>query len=455
MPATVLMPLPCFERQRSATWSTLPFDMQTSNDPSLVLLASPLLPAAADSFPRLPSGLFPSLSPIVPLDGLHYGWDARSSPLPHSTNAQLPAAPLVTAPSHHSPQLSPSPTHTATSSSASSASSSSSPSPSFSATRAVGRSDGAVTAASVVAVVAATRRRSSADTDPPPPRRRASAAITSKEETATRKRLKQRECDIQRRERENGGYKRLSTLLASHREDEQYNDDDDDDDDSDAADRAKLNKAAVLRRTAERIQQLQRAVADLIDARPCHPSANGSGHEVCGAHHPPPSFWDELPAALLARMSAKVRSASIRASFSNVSSNCLLLVHVPSGLVIDCSDRYLQFCHQSRSDVVGRRLFQPLRETMNDPLQATRAGGVAAAINDNRVLVAGSDGRKVVSKQEPQYERSMRAIEDLFLGKVSVYDALWRSPLGDGKTSDPAATPTLSPQPRHTAAHKA
>ena len=143
---------------------------------------------------------------------------------------------------------------------------------------------------------------------------------------------------------------------------------------------------------------------------------------------------DELLPVVRDGLSAHLRSGSLRRAFSTTSSCCLMLLHVPSGLVVDVSDMFLSHGGWQRSDVAGRRMCQPLRVTADNSLTTSCTNSGVA--EDTRVLVRGEDGRRVPNKDMvPQYENSMRLLHRLFTGVDDTIDALWRIQLGDGKMS--------------------
>ena len=422
--------------ERDSTSSSLLLSSAYHSGTEAGLMMSPLLPAS-DNFARLGSGMFPSLSPNMTFDVLNYRWD-NQSPQPPSTAVPQTAIREVSA-TYPSPAVS----HVigsadGNSAATSSASSSSSPSALSTATFAAPLpSSSAVTTTAVSVSVSQRRMSDTTSTSMPPIRRRRSDGVTAKEESAMRKRMKQRECDIQRREKENSGYKRLYALLTAQR-DRHSEADGDDDDDEGAADRSKLKKASILRQSAERIEQLQRSVGELMEACACYGYSTTAGStdtplspHIC-SH--PPLHVDELPPSESALLAARLQRASLSHSFSTESSLAIVLLHVPSGLLVDASDLYLSHTGWQRADIVGRRMFQPLKVTLADPLLATDPHS-SAGVHDNRVLVEGKDGRRVTSKQEPQYEKSMRQLQQLYTGAVDTIDALWRGPLADGKKS--------------------
>jgi len=66
-------------------------------------------------------------------------------------------------------------------------------------------------------------------------------------------------------------------------------------------------------------------------------------------------------------------------------------------------------------------------------------------LRDDAVLVAGKGGVGLVaSRQEPQYERSIRLRQQLYSGAVDRIEAVWRAQLADGRLYEFAATSWVS-----------
>ena len=238
----------------------------------------------------------------------------------------------------------------------------------------------------------------------------------------SRKRRRQRECDIQRRQKENKGFDRLYTLLTAYHTKKQQqlvqprqqqpqqqqpaaiSDDEDGDgefEDKEAAADRKMNKADILHHSAERIEQLERMLADLA-----------------GANH---------------------RRHSLQSSMFTHSSAAVMVVHVPSGYCVDVSQRYLDHTMMERSWTVGRRFWPPYTHLVAHPTYLLRPSHAHAPIASlhrrDRVLCrpGGQGGGLVETLQSAQCEASVQAMRRLFSGESDTIFAVWRNQLGDGR----------------------
>ena len=232
--------------------------------------------------------------------------------------------------------------------------------------------------------------------------RQRSATLGSSGDRVLRKRRRQRECDIQRRQKENVGFNRLYMLLTAGSikkqqkliQQQQMADDEEDDD----TDR-KMNKADILHQSAERIEQLERMLTELTEAH--------------------------------------TRRNSLESSIFTHSSACIVVIHVPSGVITDASERYLQHTLMERSWVVGRRFFPPLHLMQANPLYLTRPYPSSPHQGD-RVLCKTEDGVLQETVQSPQCEKSLRLLEQLYSGEIDTMCAVWRSQFGDGRIMEKA-----------------
>ena len=249
--------------------------------------------------------------------------------------------------------------------------------------------------------------------------------------------MKQRECDIQRREKENSGYKRLFALLRAQRASEVEAEEEE------SSEKSKLNKANILRQSAERIEQLQRAVSELVDACACFsesaPEGEHDSPHICSR---PPSHVDDLPLSsspdspLICAPTASATPSPLTRPSASCSSTC------PAAWWWTAATRtWLTTAGSGRtsSDAASSSVQSHRRRPAMNSCSPTIQ-------QENRVLVH-SGTRRVPSKQEPQYEKSMRQLQELYQGKVHTIDALWRGQLGDGKKYGT----TLSTQPHSTA----
>ena len=235
----------------------------------------------------------------------------------------------------------------------------------------------------------------------------------SNRERLMRKRRKQRECDVDRRYRENTALVQLQQFI---REEEKT----DDEPQLDSSDTSRLHKADILQQSVQLIEVLKRRVAELTDS------------------HSPPAQPDSslLTRVASSTIAAQLCHASLQSPMRDHSTVCLLLVHAPTNRIVDVTSRFLFCTGWQRPNIVGRRW--PSLHTKRDTKQR------AAGLRDNPVLVQGMGGLLVPSRQEPQYERSIRLRQQLYGGEVDTVEAVWRAQLADGKLYEFQATSWVS-----------
>ena len=214
----------------------------------------------------------------------------------------------------------------------------------------------------------------------------------SASDRALRKRRRQQAKDTRRRHKQNSGFIRLQQLLSKGgtRQDEEQKDEKENSDDGET-DRLKLHKADLLQRTAARIEELERKLAELNDAR-------------C------------------------LRAGLISSHFVH-SSACVVLTYVPSGVIADASERYLAHAGFERSLYVGRRFLPPYSVLEADPMYLARPSTTEQA---NRVLRKRSDGELEECPVYAQYAGTVRLLGELYRSEVDVMEAVWRTMMGDG-----------------------
>ena len=258
------------------------------------------------------------------------------------------------------------------------------------------------------------------------------------------KRRKQRDSDSQRRQRENAALARLQQLLA----------DEEDEPDTvlDDADRSKRCKADVLEQSVQRIEQLQMLLAQVVDVNKRRlqrhkqlvaavededdEEARGGTSIVSAADtsfsasSTTSSFYQRLPPFVSWMLGAQMRREGLDSSTFMASSVCLLLCHIPTGLVADASERYLYVTSMDRSHLVGRRYLPPRPTWIANPLLLADRSQYEKV--PDRPMRSGRHGEAEETKQEPQYERSLRLLGQLLEGTVDVIDAVWRAQQGDG-----------------------
>ena len=227
------------------------------------------------------------------------------------------------------------------------------------------------------------------------------------------RREKQRHADLQRREREHTALSRLHALLTANAERKQRVDDE-----AEEGDEAKT-RADLLEESVDCINQLQLLVAQLTSA--CNQyQSNDRG---LPAKRPLPQSLlasssaadiDNLPPSASSFVAAHIRRLSLNPSMFTRSPVCVVIMHVPSGVIADASDSYLCHTRWQRSHLVGRRMFPPLETMVQEPMHLTNPH--SDIMRDDRTLVQAEDGRVVHSRQEPQYESSLLLAQQLLTG---------------------------------------
>ena len=244
-----------------------------------------------------------------------------------------------------------------------------------------------------------------------------------------RKRRKQRECDVDRRHRENTAFIQLQQLI---REEEQHTSTDEQPQQPDvtgdtSSSNSKLHKADILQQSVQLIEVLKRRVAELTEGSTATPPAN----------HPPPSSTQlALSHAASSTLAAHLRHSSLHSPMRDHSTVCLILLQPSTNRIIDVTSRFLACTGWQRTHIVGRRW--PKLHTKRD------VGRRAVVLRDDAVLVEGGGGMLVPSRQEPQYERSIRLREQLYSGEVDRIEAVWRAQLADGRLYEFQATSWVS-----------
>ena len=220
------------------------------------------------------------------------------------------------------------------------------------------------------------------------------------------KRRRQRECDSRRRQKETVGYSRLYALLAVDAGQPQLSEQQQQSEqrEADETDR-KLAKVDILHRSAERIEQLERRLLELTDGQ--------------------------------------CRRDTLHSTMLSQSTVCLLSIHAPSGVVVDCSEQYLRQAGFERAWLVGRRFWPSHHSLTASPLSLTRpspatAGGDRSSFNTGVVLCKPPGRPLQETRQQPQSERSVRQLQRLYEGVADAMYGVWRSQLGDGGLHDEA-----------------
>ena len=259
-----------------------------------------------------------------------------------------------------------------------------------------------------------------------PSRRRGSEA------QVRRRRRRQREADLQRRYREQRSLAQLQQLMtpSSRIESEQKANDEEDED-------GKLRtRADLLEESVQQIAQLQLLVIQLTST--CNELQQRSSGCAFPAERslpalatPSTSLLRHLPPSASAFLANHVRRLSLHSSMFVHSPVAVTLLHVPSGLIADASESQLEHTGWERAHLIGRRMFPPLHVMLSDPMLMINPH--AEIMRDNRTLVAGEGGRVVSSKQEPQYESSLRLAHQLVTGAKDIIVAVWRGQFADGK----------------------
>ena len=238
--------------------------------------------------------------------------------------------------------------------------------------------------------------------------RQRSATVGSLGDRVLRKRRRQRECDIQRRQKENMGFNRLYVLLTAgsmRKQQKLIQQQLADEEEEEGEGERKMNKADILHQSAERIEQLERSLQQLTEAHS--------------------------------------RRHSLDSAKFIHSAGCLVVLHVPSGYITDVSERYLEHTGNERSWVVGRRFFPSYQQLKANPMSLTRPCNFACYQSADRVLCKPEDGtggrgggtlRPTILMA--QCEATVRLWNQLCDGEIDTMCAVWRSEFGNGRTME-------------------
>ena len=271
--------------------------------------------------------------------------------------------------------------------------------------------------------------KSDADTDsiPPQPKKRVRERLS--EDRLREKRQRQRESDVSRRQKEHDALARLQQVLTAGDVDSSAAVDEAADSDDKPT---RMNKVAVLRESAVRIEQLQRLVAQLADA--CNQAAEDRSTNSLPTELSTSSLsaqLDHLPRFVSSSVQSYLKRVGLHSSLFIHSSACQLLLHARSGLIADVNDRFVAGSGWKRSELIGRRCFPPARLMQTNPqLVQNRNSPMMAS---NRPPVQSQSGRLVPQRQEPQYERTLQLAQQLWNGELESMDAVWRAQLRNGK----------------------
>ena len=190
------------------------------------------------------------------------------------------------------------------------------------------------------------------------------------------------------------GFNRLYVLLATHgtkkqqrliRQQSEKDGDEEECDDSDER-KTNMNKADILHQSAERIEQLERQLAELT--------------------------------------SAHSRRHSLQSSMFTHSTACIVVIHIPSGCIADVSERYLQHTAVERSWVLGRRFFPTWHTLQSNPMCMTQP--VPATTDQSDRVLCRPDGKQLQpTVQKTQSEATIRLMHQLHNGEIDTMCAAW------------------------------
>ena len=250
------------------------------------------------------------------------------------------------------------------------------------------------------------------------------------EEQLRQRRHKQREADLQRREREHNALTQLQQLLTTHDEHKHT------EDGKEGGAGTVRTRTDLLEASVQHIQQLQLLVAQLTSAPHQYAASgcamqNGQPLPLSASAYSSSAHLRHSSQSSAFDLAGLIRNSSLHSSMFVLSPVCITLLHVPTGLIADASDSFLLRTGWQRSHIVGRRMFPPLETMLREPLHLTNPH--SDAMRDNRILVQGQGGRLVHSKQEPQYESSVQLAQQLLRGERDAVVAVWRGQLGDGR----------------------
>ena len=303
-------------------------------------------------------------------------------------------------------------------------------------------------------------------TDPKPKRKR---GVVSAAQRAELKRLKHREIDAQRRQRENtvvtrlhqlNGWKGVTVDSDPSRSSE--------DDDAELDDRK--DKVSVLEESAAKLAELQELVAQLtatcstqqehIGKLSLHLREVGtqlqleSGEEVSATAVQAvrraagsPSVLSLLPRNTAEFITGFDRSHALYRSCVISASICLFLVRAETGCVVEANDFLYTSTGWRPEHVIGRLLTAPLNMFMADHDDKAEPG---LMLDDSaRLLVEDGQGGMVHARGFNQYPKSKRAMRELYAGKAQCITATWRTQLKNGGIYDVVNTSWVGSRDKH------
>ena len=296
----------------------------------------------------------------------------------------------------------------------------------------------------------------------PAPKRQRRSALSAAERAAIKK-LKHREIDAQRRQRESAAIARLQQLMSSKSggttvEVEVASSASGERDEEGEGEEERKDKVSVLEDSARRMQQLQELVDRLSDTcsnqaadiqkLTLHLHDVGSSGRRGGrllddgeldAAVPPLSNCDDwsdsvvslLPASTARSLMHADRQHALYTSTFLSASICLFVVSVSTGAILEANSLLYESTGWRPPHIINRVLTVPW-----DVLMSSQPAhpGRHREVDSQRVLVDSpdGDGRLVPARAQPQYGRSKEQMQALYSGRTSNISAVWRTQLKNG-----------------------
>ena len=217
---------------------------------------------------------------------------------------------------------------------------------------------------------------------------------------ALRKKRRQRQCDVQRRHKENTGFDRLQELLLGSR-----------------GGRDEKKKQRVLGPGPRRGERNGGSERNLLKADILHESA---------------ARIEQLERALQQVSAVQ----SLHSSALMHSSVCISAIHVPSGCMLDLSESCLRLTRRERSWAVNRRFLPSLHVVQTNTSCITRPQLHSECKAAERTLCRPAGGALQETRILPQSPASVQLMQQLYAGEVDTICAVWRSQFGDGRVME-------------------
>ena len=284
---------------------------------------------------------------------------------------------------------------------------------------------------------------------PPPAKAKRKRGAITPQQRAELKRMKHREIDAQRRQRENSVVSRLHELNAwkgvrkeSSVEIGVEGEEEEDDYDS------KQDKVSILEQSAAKLAELQDLVTQL--SRTCESQQEnmhklslhlrevgsrltaGDDEQLLGRSGASSSVLSLLPQSTSDFLQSYDRSHVLHSSVLTQASLCIFLVAVDSGRVLEANDATYISTGWRPEHILNRVMTAPYDVFMDTTRMLPGEMTPPPPQNPHRLLVEGPDGQLVPARTYSQYQRSKKLMIDLYMGRKQCITAVWRTQLRDG-----------------------